>query len=98
MTEHSDPKWVEHYGSFSEEDWIKLEQDAEELYKENNFPQNDYGHDTSEGPMVPSLFVKFTKSLVRFNRMNGYTYLEYVNRWKECSCEPEDETVLEVKK
>jgi len=79
-----DKRWQDVFGTLTKETWKQMQLDAEELYKVYKNENDSDGFETDKSPMTPNMF--FNLSYVRgFNNMNGYTYKEYIDGWKNRS-------------
>lgn len=82
-----DEEWDKHYKDISQKDWNKLVSDAlkywDELDDDNNIKKNniDDGLESKDCPMHPNVFFGLC-SIKGFNKLNGYTYVDYVKQWK----------------
>ena len=77
-----DPRWTEIYSNLSEEKWIEMQEEAAVLFKEYESVKDPAGVETDNSPMSPDMFFQLC-SISGFNRMNGYTFKEYLDKWKK---------------
>ena len=79
----NDPEWDKHYKNISNENWKKLFEESVDYWdKLDDVIKDDEKHfETDTCPMHPSLFFELI-SVVGFNKVNGYTYKDYVSKWR----------------
>ncbi len=78
-----DMKWKETF-EVSDEQWEQMYADALECWDglKNVIKNVAIKTESKYCPMHPDLFFQLSSSVRGFNRTNGYTYIEYIVKWR----------------